>query len=77
MPTVLTVDGYKFFFFMRENGEPPHIHVYKAECACKFWLKPIALARNRNFKSHELTKIRKIIEEYHDYLLEKYNEYHG
>ena len=26
MPTFLILEGYRFFFYSRENGEPPHIH---------------------------------------------------
>jgi hypothetical protein len=27
MPTVLTVKGFRFFFFSLEGNEPPHIHI--------------------------------------------------
>jgi hypothetical protein len=27
MPTVLRIDGYRFFFFSNEGNEPVHIHV--------------------------------------------------
>lgn len=33
--------GYSFFFWSREDGEPPHIHVCKGkpkENAAKFWI---------------------------------------
>lgn len=38
MPTVKIVGGHRFFFFSKENNEPPHIHVESAENAAKFWL---------------------------------------
>lgn len=31
MPTVLRVDGYRFFFYSNEGNEPPHIHVESGE----------------------------------------------
>jgi hypothetical protein len=31
MPTVLVVDGFRFFFFSNEGFEPPHIHVEKGD----------------------------------------------
>ena len=31
MPTVLVVEGYRFFFFSNEGFEPPHIHVEKGD----------------------------------------------
>ena len=27
MPTVLRIDGFRFFFYSLENNEPPHIHM--------------------------------------------------
>lgn len=29
MPTVLFVNGFRFFFYSNENNEPVHIHVLK------------------------------------------------
>jgi hypothetical protein len=40
MPTVLRIDGYRFFFYSLETGEPSHIHVERADEAAKFWLFP-------------------------------------
>lgn len=41
MPTVLLIDGFRFFFYSNENDEPPHIHVEKAEGTAKIWLNPV------------------------------------
>lgn len=41
MPTVLTVEGFRFFFYSNENDEPPHVHVEKAEGTAKIWLSPV------------------------------------
>src|SRR3989442_1801226 len=30
MPTLLRVEGFRFFFFSNEGQEPPHVHVSKA-----------------------------------------------
>lgn len=27
MPTVLRLDGFRFYFFSHEPNEPPHVHV--------------------------------------------------
>ncbi len=40
MPKILQVDGFKFYFWPREGGEPPHIHVKKGNGNAKFWLIP-------------------------------------
>ena len=38
MPTILYIDGWRFFFYANERNEPIHIHVQKAEKECKYWL---------------------------------------
>jgi len=30
MPTVMFLNGWRFFFYSNENDEPPHIHCKKA-----------------------------------------------
>ena len=40
MPTVFYFKGYRFYFFSKENDEPVHIHIEKAEAPAKFWLFP-------------------------------------
>jgi hypothetical protein len=51
------------------------MHVEHAGRYAKFWLDPVNLASNRGFRAHELTTIRKIVEENREYLLEKWNAY--
>jgi hypothetical protein len=57
MPTVLRVQGYRFYFYSHEPNEPPHVHVDRAEFSAKIWLEPVSLARNIGFRSSELTTI--------------------
>ncbi len=45
MPTVMTVSGFRFFFYSMEGSEPPHIHVERDQSTAKFWLDPVQLAR--------------------------------
>src|SRR5204862_7994109 len=54
MPTVLRSGPYRFYFWSHELNESPHIHVDRQRKSAKFWLQPIALARNLGFKAHEL-----------------------
>jgi hypothetical protein len=75
MPTVLRAKGYRFFFFSLEGSEPPHIHVEHAEKYAKFWLRPVSLVRSKGFRSHELTKLQKIVEENRDLFEEKWHEH--
>ncbi|MBD1909653.1 MULTISPECIES: DUF4160 domain-containing protein [unclassified Leptolyngbya] len=75
MPTVLQVGPYSFIFFSSDRAEPAHIHVKRDRQLAKFWLIPIALEKNRGFKEHELNDIKKVVEEYHQTLLEAWHDY--
>jgi hypothetical protein len=77
MPTILKLDGYRFFFFSLEGNEPPHIHVEHGNKVAKYWLNPLNLANSAGFKNHELTKVKAIIIEYRIIFLEKWHEYFG
>ncbi|TMD50269.1 MAG: DUF4160 domain-containing protein [Chloroflexi bacterium] len=74
MPTVLRVDGYRFFFYSNEGNEPVHIHVQKAEKYAKFWLDPIQVAESMGYNSKELQRIQNIIKEHEKLLREAWNE---
>ena len=75
MPTVLKVQGYRFFFFSQEGNEPPHIHVEHGDKVAKYWLNPTNLASSYGFRSHELSKMRMLVNEHNELFLEKWNEY--
>ena len=75
MPNVLRIGPHRFFFFSREDHEPPHIHVETAENAAKFWLSPIELAWAIGYNSKELTRLRKLVEQHADLFLEKWYEH--
>jgi hypothetical protein len=75
VPTVLRVDGHRFFFYSNEGNEPPHIHVQTAEKYAKFWLTPIQLADSFGYNKKELQRIQNIIAEHSELLREAWNEY--
>jgi Domain of unknown function (DUF4160) len=75
VPTVLRVDGHRFFFYRNEGSEPPHIHVQKAEKYAKFWLTPLQLADSIGYTSKELQRIQSIIAENVQLLQEAWNEH--
>jgi len=77
MPTVLRIGPYRFHFYSDEGREPPHIHVRASVGECKFWLDPIALARNRGLAPHTLREIERIIYEHQEFLKDKFDEFHG
>ena len=77
MPTVLRPGPYRVYFHSHEPGEPPHVHVDRDRLSAKFWLNPVALARNLGFTAPELGKIERILREKESRLLEAWNEHIG
>jgi hypothetical protein len=77
MPTVLEDGPYSFAFFSSDGGEPPHIHVKRDLQIAKFWLEPLALAKNCGFAGHELNRIARLVTKHEQNLLEAWHEYFG
>ena len=77
MPTVLRSGPYRVYFFSHEPNEPPHVHVDRDEQTAKFWLGPVALARNLGFSARELSRIQRLLEEHEAVLLEGWHEHFG
>lgn len=63
MPTVLQTGPYRFYFYSHEPNEPPHVHVDRDDLSAKFWLQPVALARNFGFSPTELRRLHKLVAE--------------
>lgn len=77
MPTILRIGPYRIYFHSHEPNEPPHVHVDRDDQSCKFWLAPVALARNLGFSPRELRIIENIIKENNEILSEAWNDYFG
>ena len=76
MPNVMRVGPYRFHFWSRENNEPPHIHVTRDRREAKFWIDPLVeLDRNRGFKSHEINRIRRLVEQRREFMLEAWHDH--
>ena len=68
-PTIFRENGYRFFFFSREE-ERKHVHVISGDGEAKFWLEPdIELAKNYRYTSKQLKAIEKLIEEHRNELI--------
>ena len=65
------------FFFSLDRGEPMHIHVAKARGYAKYWMQTLELARSRNFRSHELNEIAKLIEQNREEIERRWHEHFG
>lgn len=76
MPTVLRKGPYRFHFYSREPGEPPHIHVARDDFEAKFWIAPVGLSKNYGLSAHEIPKMLGIIRKNEDLLLDAWNAFH-
>ncbi|MCJ8156461.1 DUF4160 domain-containing protein [Sphingomonas sp. LaA6.9] len=77
MPTILRLNGYRFYFYSHEPNEPPHIHVDKAGATLKAWLDPVAFAKASGFRPPEIDGILALVAEHRVMLLEAWHEYFG
>jgi hypothetical protein len=76
-PTVLRSGPYRFFFYSSDRDEPRHIHAERNEKVAKYWLDPIRLQSSGGFSRLELKRIRSIIGENIDQLMEAWDGYFG
>ena len=60
-----------------EPHEPPHVHVDRDDQSAKFWLDPVALARNLGFSARELNRIQAMVDNHREDLLEAWHGYFG
>ena len=64
MPNIVTIMGYKVYFWMNENGEPIHVHVSKgkpSQNATKLWMASnggfVTCHNKSRIPKHDLQKI--------------------
>jgi hypothetical protein len=67
--------AYRFYFYSHEPNEPPHIRIDHDNLSAKFWLEPVALAKNIGFRSKELRKLELLVRKNQAKLVESWNEY--
>lgn len=67
--------GFRLFFHSNENMEPPHIHVKYQSASAKFWIEPVALARNLGMNVSELRKAGQIVQKHEKLIKEIWNEH--
>jgi hypothetical protein len=76
MPTLLRLNGFRFFFYSNENNEPIHVHVNKADANGKIWLEPsISVEYLIGFTKSEERQILAIVDANMDNFKNKWNEY--
>lgn len=74
MPTVLVIDGFRFFFYSNEHL-PKHIHIEKAEKTAKFNLENVELVKSSGFNSTQLKTMRNLVEVNQQLLIQKWDEF--
>ena len=77
MPTVKRIGPYRFFFYAGDGAEPLHIHVERDVAEAKFWLDPVALARNAGFKAREIARVEALVAENREEFLDAWHEFFG
>lgn len=78
MPTVPGIPGpYRLFFYSFDCNEPKHVHVRRERKVCKFWLEPVVLGGNDGFSAKELGRIRRLILDNLEPILESWDEQCG
>ena len=77
MPTLLVVEGFRFFFYSNEGEEPLHVHVGKGGAAAKLWLQPVRIAYSYGFTPSPLRRIRELTFEHQASFVERWHEYFG
>ena len=74
-PTVFREEGYRLFFFSREERRK-HIHISSANGEAKFWLEPkVELSRSYRYSPKELNVIQSIVEDNRDELVSAWRQY--
>ncbi|HBI45034.1 MAG TPA: DUF4160 domain-containing protein [Planctomycetales bacterium] len=75
MPTVLRVGPFRFFFYVGDGGEPPHVHIERDDGEAKFWLDPVRLERSGGLSRKDINRVRALIELHRQHLLEGWDEF--
>jgi hypothetical protein len=75
MPTLLRIEGFRFFFYSSERQEPPHVHVEKGDGEAKLWLQPVELVYSYRLAPGELRRVRELTFQHQAAFVERWNEH--
>jgi len=73
LPTLLKINGFKFFFYANEH-EPKHIHVIKGEGFAKINLENLEVVKNY-LKPKDLKEALEITKKYQNDFIRSWNEW--
>ncbi|MEA3352418.1 MAG: DUF4160 domain-containing protein [Campylobacterota bacterium] len=74
LPTVLRIDGYRFFFFSNEHT-PEHIDIEKADMYARIELESLNVTDSYNLSSKDLKKLVNLVRKNKDKLKGEWDEY--
>ncbi len=74
MPTILRIDGYRFFFFSDEHL-PTHIHIEKANGYARIELETLKVTDSYNLNSKEIKKLLELVKKHNIKLQGAWSEY--
>jgi len=74
VPTVLRVDGYRFFFFLDEHL-PEHIHVEKAGSYARIVLDTLEVTDSYKLSTKEINRLIKIVKSNRELIRGVWDEY--
>ena len=77
VPTVLRVEGFRFFFFSNERQESPHVQVERGDGYTKLWLGPVRFAEADGLTRAELRRVRELAEGHETHFLERWHDHFG
>lgn len=75
MGTVVVQEGLKFKINANDHG-PPHVHIEGKGSSVRIDLRTLRVMGKTDFAPADIRKIIAAVADYHDVLMEKWNEYH-
>ena len=78
LPTVLTVSGFRFFFYNGDKNEPIYIHITKGSATGKIWSEPdILIAYMVGFNNKDIRYFIKVVINKNESFKLKWDEYYA
>ena len=76
-PTILRQDGFRFYFFSREEMRV-HVHMQCSDGEAKYWLEPaVELAHNHGLDERQLRLAKAIVEAWADDIRKSWKQHFG
>lgn len=76
MPTVLNVNGYRFYIWPKDHL-PPHVHVYKGGDLALVMIETLEVRRVEGMGRKDLRQVLELTAEHKAALLAAWREIHG